>query len=86
MKSCPHNFLELKPMYFNMSLVSATLFLEVGILYCQKLLGPKALLPAFMKKLSYNYYIDKSEIDKNNYNVSSLLTLVRMHHLFGRTY
>ena len=70
MKSCPNNFLELRPMYMKMSLVTITILLEVFILYLQKTFGPKTLLPAFLKKQSYQYYIEKKDIDKNIYNVN----------------
>ena len=69
MKCCAENFLELKPMYFNMFLITFTILIEIGILYLQKVLGPKTLIPRFMKKQCYQYYIDKNEIDKNNFNV-----------------
>ncbi len=69
MKCCPENFLELKPMYLNMFLITITISIEIGILYLQKVLGPKTLIPRFMKKQTYQYYIDKHEIDKNNFNV-----------------
>lgn len=56
-------------MYFKMLLMTLTVLIEVGILYLQKILGPRTLLPSFLKKQSYQYYIDVKEIDKNNYNV-----------------
>jgi len=76
LKCCPYNFLELKPYYFKMILITFTLLIEVTILHLQKLFGPKNLLPAWLKKNTYNYYIDLKDINEYfNYNNECIVCL-----------
>ena len=44
------------------------------ILELQKLIGPKFILPSFLKKLPYNYYM--SEEEEAEWDISSLEFLI----------
>jgi transmembrane E3 ubiquitin-protein ligase len=44
-----------------MFVITAIIAIEVIILEIQKYIGPKFILPKFMKKISYNYYLNKAE-------------------------
>lgn len=53
-----------------MFLITLTIVIQVMILEIQKFIGPKFILPKFLKKLPYNYYFNfTNEDDKNKSNV-----------------
>jgi len=46
---------------------------KVGILYLQSYFGPKCIVPRFLKKAPYNYYIEVKDENREKFNVIMIL-------------
>lgn len=62
LKACPSNIYGLRPAYGKSIFISVTLLIEAIILSLQKLIGPKFVIPKFLREQSYNYYIKIEDI------------------------
>lgn len=51
----------MKPKYLTMCFITVLIILEGIILEIQKFIGPKFILPKFLKLIRYNYYIGAVE-------------------------
>jgi len=47
-------------------IIALLISIQVIILEIQKYIGPKFILPKFLKKLPYNYYVDEKEEEDLN--------------------
>ena len=63
-KGCPYNLFEFRPAYGKVSLISVTIIVEAIILSLQKLIGPKIVIPRFLREQAFEYYIGINEIPK----------------------
>ena len=61
-KGCPYNLFEFRPAYGKVSLISVTIIVEAIILSLQKLIGPKIVIPRFLREQAFEYYIGINEI------------------------
>ena len=62
LKACPFNIYGLRPAYGKSICISVTLLIEAIILSLQKLIGPKFVIPKFLREESYNYYIGIEDV------------------------
>ena len=69
MRACPNNLLQLKPHPVFSTILIFLILGQLGVLYLQRLWGPKFLVPHRFRPVQYQYihtFLDTNDLESNN--------------------